>query len=65
MSNEIPRRNRLELNTLAEMSINHSIHEVEKLPADERLTKVVTLLSEAKELLSDWVDENQKPNYEP
>lgn len=59
MNNEVPRRNHLELNTLAEMSINYSIHEVEKLPADERLTKVVTLLSEAKALLSDYVDENQ------
>ncbi len=57
MSNEIPRRNRLDLNTPAELSIYNAIQEVEKVGADVKLTEAVTLMAKAKELVSDWVDE--------
>ena len=54
--NEIPRRNRLDLNTPAEISIHAAIQEVEKAGADERLTEAVVLLGKAKELVADFVD---------
>lgn len=41
----------------SELSIQNAIWEVEKVGADERLTKVVIMLSEAKNLLSDYIDE--------
>lgn len=51
------RKNRLDLNEPAELAIYYAMQEVEKLPADVRLTKAVTLLSEAKELVGDFIDE--------
>jgi len=54
--NEIPRRNRLDLNTPAEKAIYNAIQEVEKAGADVRLTEAVTLLAKAKDLVSDYVD---------
>lgn len=57
MENEIPRRSRLDLNTPAEKAIYDAMQEVEKLPADVKLTEVVTLLAKAKDLVSDFVDE--------
>lgn len=59
--NTIPRRNRIDLNTPAELAIRNAIHEVEKLPADERLTKVVINLIEAKKLVADYIDEMNLP----
>lgn len=56
MENEIPRRNRLDLNTSAEKYIYDAMQEVEKLPADAKLTEAVTLLAKAKDLVSDFVD---------
>lgn len=53
----IPRRSRLDLNTPAELAITKAMYEIEKLPADVRLTEAVNLLSKAKEKLSDYVDE--------
>ena len=53
---EIPRRNRLDLNTPTELAIYNAIQEVEKLPADVKLTEAVTLLAKAKDLVSDFVD---------
>ncbi len=58
MENEIPRRNRLDLNTPAEKAISDAIQEIEKLPPDVRLTKAVVLLAAAKDLVSDFVDAN-------
>lgn len=58
MENEIPRRNRLDLNVPAEKAIYDAMQEVEKLPADVRLTEAVTLLAKAKDLVSDFVDAN-------
>jgi len=53
---EFPRRNRLDLNTPAELAIYEAIQEVEKVGADVRLTDVVIMLGKAKDLLSDFVD---------
>lgn len=60
---EIPRRIRLDLNTPAEKAIYDAMQEVEKAGADERLTNVVIMLGEARDLLSDYVDsELEKAN---
>lgn len=58
MENEIPRRNRLDLNVPAEKAIYDAMQEVEKLPADVKLTEAITLLAKAKDLVSDFVDAN-------
>jgi hypothetical protein len=57
MSKEIPRRNRLDLNTPAELAIHNAIQEVEKLGASTKLTEIVMLLQGTKEMLSDFVDD--------
>jgi hypothetical protein len=51
------RRIQLELMTPAEKAIYDASLEVEKVGADERLTKAVVLLSEARNLVADYVDE--------
>lgn len=56
----IQRRNRLDLNIPAEVAIQNAIWEVEKVGADIKLTEVVIMLGKAKDLLSDYVDENRK-----
>ncbi len=56
--NTIPRRARLDLNTPAELSITEAINEVEKVGAAPKLTMALIKLLEAKDLLSDYVDEN-------
>lgn len=50
------RRIRLDLMKPAELAIYVAMGEVEKLPPDINLTKAVTLLAEAKELVSDFID---------
>jgi hypothetical protein len=55
--NDFPRRNRLDLNEPVELAIYNAMQEVEKLPADERLTRAVTLLSEARNLVADFIDQ--------
>lgn len=57
--NGFPRRSRLDLCEAAEKIIYDAIQEVEKLGADERLTNAVVKLSEAKELVSDYIDEKK------
>lgn len=54
---DFPRRNRLDKNTEAELAIHNAISKVEEVGADVRLTNVVVMLGEAKDLLSDYVDE--------
>jgi hypothetical protein len=54
---DFPRRNRLDLNTPAELAIYNAMQEVEKMPANEKNTRVIMLLTQAKELVSDMVDE--------
>jgi hypothetical protein len=56
MSTEFPRRMRLDLNTPAELAIYNAMQEVEKAGADLRLTQASTLLSRAKDFVSDFVD---------
>jgi hypothetical protein len=56
VENGIPRRNRLDLNTPAELSIFNAMQEVDKIGADTRLTEAVILLGKAKELVADYVD---------
>ena len=46
MENEIPRRNRLDLNTPAEKAIYDAIQEVEKVGANPKLTDVVVMLGD-------------------
>jgi len=53
---EIPRRNRLDLNTPAELAIHNAMQEVEKIGADVKLTEAITLLSKAKDLVADFID---------
>ena len=55
---KFPRRNILSENTPAELSIHNTIQEVEIIGADVRLTEAVIHLNKAKELVSDFVDEN-------
>lgn len=57
MSNQTtPRRIRLDLMEPAEKAIQDAMQEVEKLPADPKLTDAVVLLSQAKDLVSDFID---------
>jgi len=56
MTTGFPRRNRLDLNTKAELSIFNAIQEVEKAGVDPKLTDVVIMLGKAKELLAEYVD---------
>lgn len=67
--NGFPRRSRLDLCEAAEKIIYDAIQEVEKLGADERLTNAVVKLSEAKDLVSDFIDEKKsseiKTNVDP
>jgi len=60
MSNEIPRRNRVDLFTPAEKAIYDALHEVEKMEADVRLTEASDLLIKAQKLVADVVDEKLK-----
>lgn len=55
-SYEIPRRNRIDLYTPAEKAIYDAKLEVEKLPADPRLTDALLYLQLAQNLISDFVD---------
>jgi hypothetical protein len=64
MINDIPRRNRLDLCTPAEIAIFQAMQEVEKIGADVKLTKAVTLLAEAKECVADFVDNTNEHNYD-
>lgn len=58
MSITAPRRSMLNLNTKEEIQIYYVMLAIEKLPADPLLTDCVTLLGQAKNKLSDWVDAN-------
>lgn len=52
----VPRRNRLDLCTRAELAIYKAMEEVEKLGASVKLTDAIIKLSEARELVADFVD---------
>lgn len=53
---DIPRRNRIDLNTPAELAIRKACEEVEKIGADIRLTDAVNLLHQAREKVADFLD---------
>ena len=53
---DIPRRARIDRWVPAEQAIQDAVEAVEALPADERLTKAVTLLGEARHAVADYVD---------
>lgn len=53
----IPRRYTLEGHTPTEHAIRNAVVAVEQLPPDERLTRAVILLQQAKGLVSDFEDE--------
>ncbi len=57
-----PRKNRVYLMIRAEVEIQLAIDEVEKLPADVRLTDAIIKLNEAKDLVSDFVDNPPPPH---
>lgn len=50
------RRNRLDLNTSAELAIYNAMGEVEKAGSDVRLTNALIKLKEARELVANFVD---------
>lgn len=54
---QFPRRSRLDLCTPAELAIYNAMTEVEKVGADVRLTEAVILLSQAKDKVADYIDE--------
>lgn len=58
MSGDIPRRNRLDLMTPAELAIFAAVEAVEKVGADVRLTEAVILLGQARAKVADYVDEH-------
>ena len=52
----IPRRAQMLYWTPAEQAIHDATQAVEDMPADERLTRAVILLGEARDLVADFVD---------
>ena len=53
----VPRKGRVDLYEPAELAIRNAMLEVEKMPADVRLTDAVILLQQAKDKVSDFIDE--------
>jgi hypothetical protein len=56
VSNEIPRRIRIDLMSPAELAIRAAVMAVEAAGADVRLTRAINLLHEAQEQVADFVD---------
>lgn len=56
MTNEIPRRARIDLLIPAETAIRAAIAEVENLGCHEELTRVVVMLGDAQRKVADWYD---------
>ena len=59
-NNKIPRRIRIDLLTPAEVAIREAIIAVENAGADVRLTEAIGLLTDAKNKVADYVDEQIK-----
>jgi hypothetical protein len=57
-SNKMRQRNRMDLWTPAELAIYNAMREVEKMPASVTLTNAVIKLSEAQNLVADYLDES-------
>jgi hypothetical protein len=62
---EIPRRIRLDLFQPAELAIYNAIQEVEKMPADVRLTDAVILLGKAKDCVSNYIESEEETEQQP
>ena len=60
VSKEIPRRCRVDRWCEAELAISRAVDEVEKMPADLRLTDAVLLLGDARGKVADFVDQIPK-----
>jgi hypothetical protein len=54
------RRHRLDLMDASERAIQHAMGEIEKIGADTRLTEAQTLLQKAKDLVSDFLDDQEQ-----
>ena len=59
--NELPRRCQMQKWCVAEHAIFNAMGEVEKMPADVKLTDAVNLLQQARDKVADFIDAN--PNY--
>ena len=59
-NNKIPRRIRIDLLTPAEVAIREAIIAVENAGADVRLTESIGLLTDSKNKVADYVDEQIK-----
>lgn len=55
----MPRRSKMYLMVPAEIAIQEAIWKVESVGADNRLTEAVILLAKARDLISDYLDENE------
>jgi len=65
MSDDIPRRARIDKFVPAEKAIFDAVDAVEGLPPDERLTDAVVLLQRARDLVADFVDGIETKRYSP
>jgi hypothetical protein len=54
----------MDLMETSELAIQNAVWEIEKIGADVRLTKAVTLLSEAQDLVADFIDGIASPQAE-
>lgn len=57
MSDTIPRRNHLDKCTVEERQLYQAVWDIETLGAHPLLTDCVTLIAQARNKLSDWIDE--------
>jgi hypothetical protein len=57
------RRNVIPLMEPAEKIILDAMYEVEKLPPDVKLTDAIILLKQAKDKVSDYIDERERIRY--
>lgn len=53
---DIPRRNRIDQNSVAELAVRDVIQKVEAFGCDPLLTDAVVLLDQAREKIADYVD---------
>lgn len=54
------RKNTLTLMSTSEIKIYEAVNEVEKIGADVRLTKAITLMQQARDLVAEVIDEQIK-----
>lgn len=61
VTDDLPRRIRLDLNTPAELAIRNAMKEIEKMEASTLLTDAVVLLGQALNLVADYIDTSLTP----